>query len=265
MLTYNSFDLLSISHEIVLSTDVEILQVMSVEQGKNNIRIGYSTEENPIKRILVDTKRFREGTPSIQVYSTQKGIYKRHLIISKNMAKSLTLSPKAKKDYITIDIDFKSSVTTYEDYRQLLINLNTLRYREPIVKKALTISPHVYEAVNNFQLSFYDYFNTKYYKDIVMNLAKQFKTAHNHILEESLLDSLKYLRFNERKLSFLQVVKVQECLIFILKNWVMCEHIFTSKALIQECVKVLNETQKTPHLAYDTGFSTLSHYLKLYS
>jgi hypothetical protein len=265
MLTYNSFDLLSISHEIVLSTDAEILQIMSVEQGKNNIRIGYSTEENPIQRILVDTAKFNNAKPSIQVYSTQKGIYKRHLIISKNMAQSLTLSPKPKKDYITIDVDFKSSVTTYEDYRQLLISLNTWRYREPIVKKALTISPHVYDVVSTFQTSFYQYFNTKYYREVVVNLAKQFKTAHNDILEESLLESLKYLKHNERKLSFLQVEKIQQCLIFILKNWVICEHELFNKALIQECIKVLNSTQKIPHLTYDVGFSTLAHYLRLYS
>lgn len=261
----NSFDLLSISHEIVLSIDAEILQVMSVEQGNHNIRIGYSTEESPIKRILVDIKNFKDAKPAIQVYSTQKGIYKRHLIISKNMAESLTITPITKKDYIIIDLDFKPSVISYEDYRQILINLNTLRYREPIVRKALTISPHVYEVVSNFQSSFYQYFSTKYYREIITNLAKEFKTAHNNLLEESLLESLKYLQHNERKLSFLQVEKVQECLIFILKNWVMCEYIFTNKVLIHECIKVLNSIQKTPHLTYDTGFSTLSHYLKLYS
>lgn len=265
MSTQNSFDLLSVSHELVLKNDLDILQVLSVQQGGDVIRIGYSTEDKPQERLTTTTTNFRRANPSIQIYATQKGVYRRHLIISNNLAKSLTLTPPAKKDYITIDLDFKQPLISSEDYRLLLINLNSWRYRESIIKKALTISPQVYDLVNAFISGFYQYFNVKYSREIIVNIAKEFQSAHNNISENTLLESMNYLKFYERKLSLLQVDKIHQCLIFILKNWVLCEYDFTNKSLVHVSIKVLNGMQKTPRLGYDVGFSTLSHYLRQYN
>lgn len=264
MITQTNFDKLAIGHELVLQTDADILEVLSIQQRGDIIKINYTTDTEESKSFTTTEKTFgyNVGNLAIQLYHTQKGVYRKHLIISNSLAKSLTFNPSTDRDYITIDTDFRKSLTTLDDYQQILIRLNSWRYRHPVLKKALVVSPVVYETVNAFIKTFNEYFNLKYYREIIINLAQKLEKSHDIISEDLLQDSLEYLKFYERRLSLLQVDKIHACLLSILKNWVLCKYEITNKKLLAGATKILNQTQKFPYLTNDTGISVVSHYLR---
>lgn len=259
----SNFDKLAAGHELVLQSDADILEVLSIQQRRDIIKINYSTETEDFKTLITTEKRFIYALSNlaIQLYHTQKGVYRRHLIISNSLAKSLTLNP-CDRDYITIDTDFKKSLITLDDYQQVLISLNSWRFRQPILKKALMISPEVYRIINSFIDTFNDHFNTKYHKEIIITLADRLEKSHSIISEDLLQESLEYLNFYERRLSLLQVDKIHGCLLSILKNWTLCKHEITNQKILFYTTKILNQTQKFPHLVSDTGISVICHYLR---
>jgi hypothetical protein len=264
MITQSNFDKLVVAHELVLQTHADILEVLSIQQRRDVIKINYTTENEESKSLLTTEKTFsyNVGNLAIQLYHTQKGVYRKHLIISNSLAKSLTFDLSTDRDYITIDTDFRKSLTTLDDYQQILISLNSWRYRQPILKKALMVSPVVYETVNGFIKTFDQYFSLRYYREIIINLAERLEESHDTVSEDLLEDSLQYLNFYERRLSLLQVDKIHACLLSILKNWVLCKHEITNKKLLLGATRILNQTQKFPHLDSDTGISVVSHYLR---
>jgi hypothetical protein len=264
MTTQSNFDKLAVGHELVLQTDADILEVLSIQQLRDIIKINYTTEAEEFKCITTTEKIFSHNISNlaIQIYHTQKGVYRRHLIISNSLAKSLAFNASTDRDYITIDSNFKGSIITITDYQRVLISLNSWRYRQPILKKALMISPLVYETVNTFIKTFDMYFNLRYYKEIIINLAERLEKSHDTMSEDMLEDSLNYLKFYERRLSLLQVDKIHVCFLKILKNWVLCQHQFFNLQLLTQAIKILNQTQKFPHLDNNTGTSIISHYLK---
>jgi hypothetical protein len=260
------FELLSRTHQLVLENDIELLQITNIQQKGSTIYIRYSTEETQDKCLKTRVDNFKSlNNPAIQIYSTQKGVYSRHLIISSNLARSLSFIPPINKDYLTIDLDFQQPLKSVEDYRQILIRLNNWRFREPVVKRALMVSPCVYEIVNGFLKVFPAYFNTTYYHEIVLSLFDNLKFSHANFAEVKLEESLNYLEFNNRRLSLLQTDKIHDCFLGILKNWILCEYVLTSPVLIKGAIKILNSQQKAPHLDYNVGLSTLVHYLRQYN